>query len=698
MNSITVKMNKDARSRASGIAFALVFVFVFGCFSLLSFSFSSFQQGTAVIIDTLQYPKGFRTPVYSALTQLRQYPAPRYAPGNKLIRLFNWMDPMDMGGNSQPGVTKDQAVKTSVELQEELALHWNYNIVIPNTIMAGSDKALASPANPTLSYIKLANKYPDIPLGVITFWMQVKPSLAGFPYKSSLIRNKLLDERYYWHRTSHGKDIKEINFEFPDSLIRMDGLTQRLYLSNILRQLTRPIDLINENGEEPPSEGGLEDMKKDPLMIRLKDSMGMSDWKTFMAWKKCRMRAAYSSAFMDLPGLKKTMFTVYAVEGGPIDRFEWPEIKKCMTPLNGNYYSTPDFYPRKPSNWLEWQGPWHGWKWIVEGRRNEIRDGDELSSPFVCAGWAKNPVADIRPAQWLGLLKCLSAAGAEFFYVGYFNIGKPPFTDPRQYVWQAAVASYAQAITSRYEDELRNGALLTADNGKTAVYFRTDDPNVLLVVRKHKTKDRYLICATLQPFSNNKGEVPEKRKVTAEFKNTRLTFEVRRQGSVYIYDVQDKTHPLFFQLDSWHESSHPDFWTKDFFFEAEIQDGDKQLPVFTETPPGSQPGDYSTFTSFIKINTGESSSYRFNSRDSVTHYKYIKMQYRSNEEAAVSLLINGKELPKGSVKVSQSLKWKWINIDIPESFCVAGDNTLTIQVSKGMLELNSFFISRAPVK
>ena len=61
---------------------------------------------------------------------------------------------------------------------------------------------------------------------------------------------------------------------------------------------------------------------------------------------------------------------------------------------------------RWPSNWKTWQGPWHGLKWIVEARYHEIQDGDKLFSPYVAAGWDENPERDVRPGQWLGLLKC----------------------------------------------------------------------------------------------------------------------------------------------------------------------------------------------------------------------------------------------------------------------------------------------------
>ena len=58
-----------------------------------------------------------------------------------------------MGGDGQPGIKKKQAIQNAVDLQEELALNWNYNIVIPNAIAARNQAELHNINNPTLAYI-----------------------------------------------------------------------------------------------------------------------------------------------------------------------------------------------------------------------------------------------------------------------------------------------------------------------------------------------------------------------------------------------------------------------------------------------------------------------------------------------------------------------------------------------------------------
>lgn len=650
-------------------------------------------QHKKIIIDKKQYPKGFPRPVYSALQQLQHYPSPRFKSDNKLIRLFNWMDPYAMGGNSQKGVTPKQATKNACDLQEELALNWNYNIVIPNSSSANSEKALESAGNPTLAYIELANKYPQIPLGVVTFWMQVKPVKAGYKSAYPMILGKDLKESNYTHFNWNGRDKKEINFNFPDSLIDIDAKTQKYFLEIIVKHLTRPIDIINENGEEPPGYYMMKPMMKDSAMIKRKQRSGIKDWTEFMSVEKLRMRERYISTFMkEVPELKNTLFTIYANEGGPIDKFDWNIMKKCMNPINGNYYSTPDFYPRWPINWKAWRGAWHGWKWIAEGRQVELKHGDNLFSPYVCAGWSKDQKEDIRPGQWLGLLKCLAGAGAEFYYVGYFNLSVP-YTDPRQYVWQAAMASYAQGITSRYETELRNSHLLVDEKGKAIVNIEVEgEPCLLLVVRKCDDKKRYIINATMQPFNNNKNSIPDKKIIHAEFDGNKLSFEARRQGSVYVYDVSNPGDTIFYQLDAWHESSHPDHWTKDFYFEAEVQDGSTPLPIHT-IRSSAKSGDFSEYTSFIKINPNESAKYDLCFKDTLSK-KYIHLFHYTSGTSVITLNIDGKKVE--SKKLEMTPKTSWITIDISSSWLKKGTHVLEISCEKGSIHLDKFVISSSP--
>ena len=51
---------------------------------------------------------------------------------------------------------------------------------------------------------------------------------------------------------------------------------------------------------------------------------------------------------------------------------------------------------------------------------SQIKAGDELFSPFVAAGWKSAVEGNMRPAQWLGFLKIMTALGAEYVETGYF--------------------------------------------------------------------------------------------------------------------------------------------------------------------------------------------------------------------------------------------------------------------------------------
>src|ERR1051325_529818 len=91
----------------------LVFILLLASFAVF-ITFGPGSNGKNVLPlsdnpDTLLFPAGFSVPRFSAIEQLRNYPSPRYLPGNGLMRLFNWMDPLFMGGGGQKGITSRQA-------------------------------------------------------------------------------------------------------------------------------------------------------------------------------------------------------------------------------------------------------------------------------------------------------------------------------------------------------------------------------------------------------------------------------------------------------------------------------------------------------------------------------------------------------------------------------------------------------------
>src|SRR5690606_12050932 len=146
--------------------------------------------------------------------------------------------------------------------------------------------------------------------------------------------------------------------------------------------------------------------------------------------------------------------------------------------------------------------------------------------------------------QWLGLLKAMVMMGADFFHVGYFNTtagggwpNKKGPNDPRGYMYQVALPGYAQAIASQVYPFLLEGELLDPQEGANlrgnTFKFLASQENHLVMVRKWK--GRYLIFGSVQPNSNYVGNAAEVTVTEIELEGKKIKFEIRRQGSMYIY-------------------------------------------------------------------------------------------------------------------------------------------------------------------
>jgi hypothetical protein len=109
-----------------------------------------------------------------------------------------------------------------------------------------------------------------------------------------------------------------------------------------------------------------------------------------------------------------------------------------------------------------------------------------------------------------------------------------------------------------------------------------------------------------------------------------LNIEFRRQGSVYIYDATVPSAKAFYQLDSWHQYEHPERWSKDFQFEAEIFDNNNTIAkIKTEVPSGTAPGDYRSYTSFVSFTTTPTAvEYNFTPRSSQNYYVWVVLEVK----------------------------------------------------------------------
>lgn len=128
---------------------------------------------------------------------------------------------------------------------------------------------------------------------------------------------------------------------------------------------------------------------------------------------------------MTISQLANTKFAYYQVDGQPTWRFKYEEMRQASSQINGQYYPTGNIYMRYQNNWRYWSSPWHGWQWVAESRKVELGLGDKLFSPTVAAGWDADETKNVRPAQWLGMLKAISMAGAEYFYPSFFSLTAP---------------------------------------------------------------------------------------------------------------------------------------------------------------------------------------------------------------------------------------------------------------------------------
>ncbi len=633
-------------------------------------------------VDINEYAPGHPNYTMDAPTQLQNFPVPRYKKGHTLLPNFNWLGIKFFSGDGQPMFTPAQKIANSVTIQTELVKNFNYYLTVScNVSSKWSD--YANPAKYEGAWVALANQHPQWQTSAIIFWAQLNPQLIGYTQSKSYIHCKTFPNNYYI-RNASGQFLSRdgsvdtasrvISPAAPLDSFTIDGLTQKFYLTKLLNALTRPLNIINEN-DEVITHYTNNALAQDPLVLADKATSGFTDWEDYKANRKKRMCTNYRDQFMTMPALQNTKYAEYQVGGRTDAYLKYSQTRFINKPINGQIYPTPDFYPRWPSNWRNWNAAWNGWQSIADGRVNELAVGDKLFSPYVAAGWNKNEESNIRPAQWLGLLKALGMAGAEFYYAGFFN--DDPYynstnfpANPAGYAWQAVMPSYAQAITSRYENLLRNGDLMNGDvpnsyaNPTTQGYsFETGDLRKLVVIRKDHTQNIYAITGTIQPNSNMLGNTELQSDAKIKLDGNPLQFTVRRQGSTYIYNNTNPASPVFYQLDGWHENSHPCYWTKDFNIESELFDNTTAFKIKTDRAPGAAITDFRNSVSYISLPTTANTAtadYYIQPRTSNNYYFWVRA--RSHNGAAATITVALDSITK-TIGCITDTNWQWYSID-----------------------------------
>lgn len=611
-------------------------------------------------MDPLEFAPGYPRYNVQALQQLQRFPAPRYAPGITMKRNVSWMDinylHRELHEPGAKGFGKTNPEK-AVALSEEMAANWNYYLDIP---LLRTKDALLQYKNPATVYgalVQFANKHPQYPYALILMLMQNKPEHAGFNRKTPFMTAQDLPATYYI-KDAKGNPVLYNNRKWlsplmPLDIMQKDARTSRHYLDQLLQVMRHPPALINENGEYFGHFRPVDLLQKDPAVYAHYKKSGLTPAK-YSGWFQNRVDSTYRSIVMEnLNGTHFSFYNVSAIQPG-----YWPDyaMRRDLNRWGPTLtYPTPDFYPRTPDNWYIGSGAYNGYGLIANGRATEIALGDVLFSPFVSAGWGLEE-QNIRPAQWLALLKAMVMLGADFFYTGYFNVtsaggrwpdGKGP-NDPRGYAYQIAMPAYAQALGSYVYDFLTRGALLDPSGNDNMKRFRFPGgaDNELIMVRQ--LGKRYLIYGSIQPNSNIRGNVPNEKITSVTIDGKTWRFPIRRQGSMYILDNSGR-ETVFYQLDAWHQYEHPYYWKTDYETEAEIS-VTQQNNIATDWvgKPGDVAAGYTTYRVFSAGQQGV--QYPVRVRNTGTYYCYVRARTKSGK---ATLMVG-----KNAVKISGD-KWKW---------------------------------------
>ncbi len=660
------------------------------------------KQETKNKTDLLDYAPGYPKYLVLAIDQLKYFPRPRFKPGVSLHRNFSWYDfyymaydyskvtKVPSGIFTYPGLNKYEAYKPAIYMNCEMSKNWNYYFNIPTPTYYSSD--FSNPQTFAGNAISYANLHPEIPICTYIFWGAVNPSNIGYPSDKAYIK------------TADAIDPCKNNNTY--SFIQIDGVVQRKNLEKAVSALPnrnpkKKIDFINENGEvfgpawTPNGEGYRDDplitcIQKDPATAR--QNRGRWQYQVFNAYKKQFIKSD------SIPGLYDSEFSFYQISAFlPLHYGEYSEMRKINQFYKGNSYSTPDFYPGdNRHNIFDRYAANHGLNCIAEGRKLEIEQGDIYFSPFICAGWWEDSL-NYRPAPWLASLKALGAMGAEYFYPSFFNMRNPSSEIPVNsagYIYQVAMPVYAQAITSRYSKIFYNS--------KDFVYERDGD---LLAVYREDTKTKPgLFVINANWFKDGTGNETEGviKQHYLSIGNNKIKINYRRQGSVYIYDSRNSSDVIFYQLDEWHEPTHPYYWSRDFVFEAELHDDSTEFKLTTELPKSAEKNDFTTFTTYISfssknINTPLIFHFQPTEKDTVGYYIWVRV--RSRKKSSVKISLNGKELGRIENIVSNNFNWYCVEMKkkalriLP---AIAKDNELSIFSLDETLEIDKLILSVNP--
>ena len=116
------------------------------------------------------------------------------------------------------------------------------------------------------------------------------------------------------------------------------------------------------------------------------------------------------------------------------------------------------------------------------------------------------------------------------------------------------------------------------------------------------------------------------------------------------------TPAIFYQLDSWHENTHPWYWSKSFNIEAELFDNNTAVTYRTENV-GT---DYTSFTT--GVNSTSTLEYNFNPRSTTTYYLWIRAKSVDGTNGSLSIGLDNQ--PIKTIGCISDTNWVWYSYEL----------------------------------
>lgn len=686
-------------------------------------------------LDVLEFPLGYtlgdtRSDNVStdAYEQLRRFPRPRYRIGTDAPKNFNWMGLDYMGGNLQVGYTGAMMRDTSAAMNIELATNWNHYFLV-NGNFNSTDYTDTTTWEGRM--VAISNRNKQFKTGIISLYNQLYPQ-EFFPQwqDSDYFRIQTCPTDNYINDGLGGffqpnGSVGTFRYRSPASpldSLKIDASTFRRKFQFLASEMTDTLDLINDNDEVLTFLDSTI-MRQDPAIVTAMGLAGYGNVNEYTSEKFADMWGLIKDSIRSIPEFSNTAFTIYILEGldgsvafqnGIVSRYLLSKYKEVNEDPDFGATTTFSFYPRYPWNWRQWTGAWVGLQPFYESRTVETNTRIKYTTPFVACGWNENEEENMRPAQWLGILKILGMTGSRMFYSGYFYETFPSTpSNPKGYVWQAVTPVYAQAACDWVMDNTYgNDTLMAGDvpiNYQAPVSagwrFYSGSEEIQTVIRKRTGIEQYAIGTAYVNSSNMTGGTPLLDTAVFELAGKTISLETRRQGSVYCLDLNKDT-AVFIQYDAWHDYTHPQRWeANDIYVEAEhygkyISEEEDVRTIPYQSSAGSSFSFFNT-TTFLTWRDSASygrdtMSYQINISSDTTLWLWVKARsFNGTASGFTARMDNLGAFTQNNI-VDTAFKWyrvgiftdtmKWVNLD-------AGFHTLKLYPTSARTEIDQFLLT-----